>query len=359
VVRALQPRGSVPDVVLPATPVRVVVIGTGTVGRWLLCAVRGHRADLADRYGVALRVVAVGGRDGLVHDPRGIDEAAVLALKERGESIMGLGGAARRPDALDGLSELEADVLVEVSQSPPSDGEPGLSHMREALRRGMSVATSNKWPVALAGVELAALARRERTGFRAESTVMSGTPVLAALTDGLGGATPLRLRGVLNATVNVICSRMATGVDYGAALAEAQAAGLAERDPSADVDGLDSVAKLMVLSALVFREQLEPRDVTRRGLSELARSGLEPGARIREVATLDPAAQRRSVEATVVAGDDPLAAVEGATNCIRLEADPLGEVSIAGPGAGPALAGQGVFSDLIALAQQRAARVAS
>jgi homoserine dehydrogenase len=334
----------------------VAVIGTGTVGRWLLHAMARDRERLEARYGVDLRVVAVGGRDGLVHDPAGIDIDELLALRSRGESLATLGGVGYRPTALEGIVELDADVLAEVSQSPPSDGEPGLSHIRAALDRGIAVATSNKWPVALAGVELADRARRDGIGFRAESTVMSGTPVLAAFTDGLGGAAPLRLRGVLNATVNVICSRMGQGVSYGAALAEAQAAGLAERDPSADVDGFDSVAKLMVLSALVFDEQLGLGDVARHGLSELARSGSEPGATLREVATLDPSAGRRSVEARVVADEDPLALVEGATNCVRLEADPLGEVTITGPGAGPALAGQGVFSDVIALARRRAGR---
>jgi homoserine dehydrogenase len=328
-----------------AMPVRTGVIGTGTVGRWLLRAIRRDRDRLRARYGIDLRVVAVGARAGLMVEDAGVDIGAALERGARGS----------RP-VLEGLAELEADVLVEVSQSPPADGEPGLSHIRAALSRGIAVATSNKWPVALAGVDLVALAERNRTAFRAESTVMSGTPVLAALTDGIGGATPVRLRGVLNATVNVVCSRMRRGASYADALAEAQAAGLAERDPSADVDGLDSVAKLMVLSALVFGEQLAVADVTRRGLSELARSGVEPGATIREVATLDPAAGRRSVEATVVADDDPLAAIEGATNCIRLEADPLGEVTITGPGAGPALAGQGVYSDVIALARRVAAR---
>jgi homoserine dehydrogenase len=334
--------------------VRVCVIGTGTVGRWLLRAIARDRERLAARYGVDLSVVAVGGRDGLVHDPEGIDVEALLALRSRGGSLARLGG--HRETVLEGIAEVEADVLAEVSQSPPADGEPGLSHLRAGLDRGIAVATSNKWPVALAGVELAERARRNGAGFRAESTVMSGTPVLAALTDGLGGATPLRLRGVVNATVNAICTRMEQGAGYAEALAEAQAAGLAERDPSADVDGLDSVAKLMVLSALVFGEQLELRDVTRRGLSEIAGSGLEPGARVREVATLDPGAGVCSVEATVLADGDPLGGIAGATNCIRLEAEPVGEVTITGPGAGPALAGQGVFSDVIALAGQRAAR---
>jgi homoserine dehydrogenase len=343
-----------------ATPIRVGVIGTGTVGQWLLRAIARQRAALRERDGLDLVVVAVAGRDGLAAAPGGVDVDAALALRAAGEPVTRLPGAARWATALEALAELELDVLAEVSQSPPDDGEPGRAHIRAALERGIAVATSNKWPVALAGVELEALARARGVGLRAESTVMSGTPVLAALTDGLGGATPLRLRGVLNATVGAICARLEAGVAYADALAEAQAAGLAERDPSADVDGLDAAAKVMVLSALVFGEQLAVDDVARDGLAAfVARSGgapTPPGGRIREVATLDPAAGVRSVEVRVVADDDPLAAVSGAINCVRLEADPLGTVTITGPGAGPALAGQGVFSDVIALARQHAAR---
>ena len=338
---------------------RVAVIGTGTVGRWLLAAIRRDRERLAALYEIDLRVVAVGGRDGLIHDDAGIDVGALLDARSRGDGLASL-GLAHVPTALEGLAGIEADVVAEVSQSPPVGGEPGLAHIRAALGRGIAVATSNKWPVALAGVELVELARSRGAGFRAESTVMSGTPVLAALTDGLGGATPIRLRGVLNATVNVICTRMGQGLGYAEALAEAQAAGLAERDPGADVDGLDAVAKVMVLSALVFGEQLARDDVACQGLAELdesdARAAFASGRRIREVATLDPAARARSVEMTAVPPDDPLFGIEGTQNCIRLEADPLGAVTIAGPGAGPALAGQGVYSDVIALARSRAAR---
>ena len=84
---------------------------------------------------------------------------------------------------------------MEVTASPPADGEPGLTHMREALGRGIPVLTSNKWPVALQGAELAALARSQGAAFRAESTVMSGTPVLSALTEGPAGTVPVALRG--------------------------------------------------------------------------------------------------------------------------------------------------------------------
>src|SRR4029453_9772296 len=152
----------------------------------------------------------------------------------------GARGVLRGAGAMGGPPPPEAALLVEVTASPSSDGEPGLAHMREALGRGIPVVTSNKWPVALRGAELATLARREGVAFCAESTVMSGTPVLRALVDGLAGATPIGLRGLLNATANFILTRMAQGAPYEVALAEAQVAGLAERDPAAALEGPDA-----------------------------------------------------------------------------------------------------------------------
>ena len=174
----------------------------------------------------------------------------------------------------------------------------------------------------------------------------------------------LGLRGLLNATVNFILSRMAEGRSYEAALAEAQAAGLAERDPAADVQGHDSVAKVMILSALVFRRQLRVDQVGRRGIDEITREEIAEaaatGRRLKHVATLEFAGPDGAGEVTarvepeLVPPDDPLARIEGTTNAVVSRATPLGEVTVAGPGAGPELAGQGVLSDLIAVA--RAAR---
>jgi homoserine dehydrogenase len=318
-------------------PVRIAVVGVGVVGRWVLEALRRDEG----RLGVQL-VAAADSRSGLVHRPAGLGIGEVLAAKTRGV-LADLDGIERWPTALDGLREIDMDVLVEVSQSP-RDGEPGLSHIREALGRGVAVVTSNKWPVATAGVELLELARANATRLRAESTVMSGTPVLSTLTEGIAGATPLRLRGIVNATVNFICSRVSAGDTYLGALAAAKEMGLAEPEPSADVDGHDSVSKLMVLAALVFGIQLAVADVSRRRLSELE---LHPRDRIREVMTLDPSAGRFSIEAGPVSPDDSLGFIDGARNVIVAEIDPIGEVTIAGPGAGLELAGQGVYSDLL------------
>jgi homoserine dehydrogenase len=291
-------------------------------------------------------------RDGFVGGSDDIDLEHALRLRRAGRPLAELDGVSRYPTALAGMRAGEADVLVEVGLSPVEDGEPGLSHMREALGRGIAVVASNKWPVALAGIELRQLARANGTIFRAESTVMSGTPVLGPLTDGLAGARPRRIRGVLNATNNFILTRMREGERYGAALAQAQELGLAEPDPSADVDGIDTASKLMVLSAFVFGERLALERIERRGISAVSTAETGAGQVSREVATLDPGAGVGGVSPEALDRGGPLVAAEGTTNVLVCEAEPLGSIVITGPGAGPELAGQGALSDLIAIERE-------
>jgi homoserine dehydrogenase len=329
-----------------ARPLRLWIVGFGTVGQWLIRALADRGADLTERYGVRFEIVGVANRtDGFFYRERGLDLRGVSSLTD-------LPDVRRWPTALEGLRETEADVLVEVSESPPPSGEPGRSHLEEALRRGIPAVTSNKWPVALHGVELAELARSESVSFLAESTVMSGTPVLRTLTEGLAGASPTAVRGVLNATANYIVSAMAKGQAYPDALADAQEKGLAERDPSADVDGHDAVAKAMVLSAIVFGRQLRIEDVSRTGISsvteEAASQAALEGRQIREVTTVEGSLAR--VEPVALASDDPLARIDGTDNAVVCWAEPVGQVMVVGPGAGLELAGQGVLSDLIATA---------
>jgi homoserine dehydrogenase len=319
-------------------------VGFGTVGRWLAGALTERYADRFQVVGIANR------RDGFFHREQGIDLSAALTIAAEGRSLDALPDVARWPTALEGMRATEADVLVEVTQSPPPDGEPGRSHLAEALERGIPAVTSNKWPVAIHGVALAELGRRHSASLRAESCVMSGTPVLSTLTNGLAGATPLAIRGVINATANYILSEMGRGQSYADALVAAQRKGLAERDASADVDGHDAVAKAMVLSGLILGRQLSLEAIRRTGISSVTDEAMSQaradGRRIREVTTVDPSGAR--VEALALSVDDPLARIDGTTNAVICRVDPLGEVMVVGPGAGPELAGQGVLSDLLA-----------
>ena len=330
-------------------------MGLGTVGQWLLRALDSHAELLERRYGFAPMVVgAANARSGFISRADGLDLPTLLGLASGGRRLTDHPGAEHWSTALEGLAATEADVLVEVTASP-ADGEPGVAHMREALGRGIPVVTSNKWPVALHGVELVELARSRGVAFRAESTVMSGTPVLSTLVEGLAGATPIGLRGILNATANFIVSRMSEGASYEDSLAEAQAAGLAERDPAADVEGHDAMAKAMILAGLVFGRQLRPADVVRHGITDVSgavREAAATGRQVRPVATLELGETLRArVEPQLLDRDDPLANVGGVTNAVICRAEPVGEVAVMGPGAGPGLAGQGVLSDLIAVAR--------
>ena len=337
------------------------MVGLGTVGRWLLRVLDSQAERVAGRYDVRFVVTGVANaHDGFVFDDGGLDVPAVLGHLAAGRSITEHPGVEHWPSAIEGLRATEADVLVEVTASPRTDGEPGVLHMREALGRGIPVVTSNKWPIALRGLELAELASSQGVA-STESTVMSGTPLLGPLTEGLAGAVPVGLRGIVNATANFMLSAMASGRSYDEALAAAQAAGLAERGVEADVKGSDAQAKTMILAALVFGRQLRPEEVACRGISGVARTEIEgavsAGGRIRHVATLELSERdgvgdvRASVEPVFLSGANPLARIDGTENAVICRATPVGEITIVGPGAGLELAGQGVLSDLIAVAR--------
>jgi homoserine dehydrogenase len=342
--------------------VRLWIVGLGTVGQWLLRALHEHATRLEGRYGFVPTVTGVASaRHGFVHDADGLDPPTVLGHLSSGRPLKELPGVRHWESTVEGLGATEADVLVEVTASPAENGEPGVTHMREALRRGIAVVTSNKWPVALHGVRLGELAREQGVPFRAESTVMSGTPVLSTLVDGLAGATPTAVRGILNATANFILTRMEEGASYEDALSEAQDLGLAERDPTADVEGYDAMAKAMILAGLVFGRQLRAEDVVRHGITGIDRAQIEAarsgGAHVKQLVTLEFSEAGGAndvvarVEPALLRNDDPLASMSGAVNAIVCRAEPVGEVMVTGPGAGPELAGQGVFSDLIAVAR--------
>jgi homoserine dehydrogenase len=157
---------------------------------------------------------------------------------------------------------------------------------------------------------------------------------------------------------------MADGIPYPDALAEAQRAGLAEPDPAADVEGHDTVAKVMVLSALVFGRQLSREQVSCQGITGVtvreARQAAAAGGRLRHVATLAFAGPDGTGNVTArvrpeaVPAGDPLAGIDGATNAMVFQASPVGQVTITGPGAGPHLAGQGTLADIITVARGRA-----
>jgi homoserine dehydrogenase len=199
-----------------------------------------------------------------------------------------------------------------------------------------------------------------------ESTVMSGTPVLSTLREGLAGTRVVAMRGILNGTANHILTLMAQGFEYPAALADAQARGYAEPDATDDVEGHDIVAKARILAAIAFGRSVALDQVCRRGITEVTRDAMQQaareGCRIKQVTTVRPrpghtgvepasAPMEVRVEPLALPLTDPLSRVDGVMNALAIETDTVREVTIIGPGAGPEQAGQGMFADLVVVAR--------
>lgn len=344
---------------------RLSIVGFGAVGRWLADAVLRQRSWLETEHGVAVSIVGVASRrHGFVYREAGFDIAALLEHAAAGRALGDYPGARRWPTALEGLARSECDAVAEASNTDPREPEPALSHIRHALEGGAHVVTSSKGACAAAAVGLLALARRRGVQCRMESTVMAGTPVLSTIREGLAGVRVVAMRGILNGTANHILTLMAQGIEYPAALADAQAQGYAEPDPTDDVEGHDVVAKVRILAATAFGRTVALDQVVRRGITAVSQDALQQaardGCRIKLVATvrLRPAGEggatgiEARVEPVALPLADPLARVDGVMNALALETDTVREVTIVGPGAGPEQAGQGMFADLVAVARE-------
>ena len=342
--------------------VRLSMIGFGVVGQGLAELLTTKRDLLREKFGLDVTLVSVANaRSGFIYREDGLDISTLLDLAATQRPLMAHSGIKHWENALEGLRASDADVLVEVTPTNLRDAEPGISHIRTALSKGMHVVTANKGPVALHATELLALAHKHGVQLRIESTVMAGTPVISAIREGMAGAHVHGLRGILNGTTNYILSAMEAGRNYAEVLADAQAQSYAEADPSADVEGYDAVAKLLILSALVFGHTLKPGQVARQGITSITREQMQrvvdQHKRIKLIASLrlltsdDGKEVEAYVEPMALPLSEPLDRVDGVMNALTIQTDTLQEVTIIGPGAGRMQTAQGLLADIIACAR--------
>ncbi len=341
---------------------RLSILGFGVVGQGLAELLVGKRTLLQQHFDLDVTLVSVANaRHGFIYCEKGLDIPTLLALAAQRQPLTNHPGVKHWANALEGLRATGGHILAEATGTNLRDAEPGISHIRAALTQGMHVVTANKGPLALAAQELLALALQHHVQLRMEATVMAGTPVLSTLTEGMAGARLRSVRGILNGTTNYILSAMAAGRDYADVLAEAQAQGYAEADPTADVEGYDALAKTLILAAVGFGHTLKPEQVFRKGITSVSREqmrrAVDEGKRIKLVASLQAVSDfgesplEARVEPLALPLSDPLARVDGVLNAITFQMDTLSEVTIIGPGAGRLQTGQGLLADLIAVAK--------
>lgn len=340
----------------------IALIGFGGVNRALAEIIRDRGESLADDLGFSLRVVAITDlRFGSLMQSDGIDLAAVLAMSAD-EDFAGMPGGHADPRNDDVIRRTTADIVVEATFTNPIDGEPGISHVRTALASGKSVTTTNKGPVALAGRELTRIADENGVRFEYEGSVMSGTPVLRLATETMKGLRISRIQGILNGTSNFVLGRMEHGASLDEAVAEAQALGYAEADPTADIEGSDVQLKVVILANELLGAALTTADVPRTGISAITPSDVisaaADGERWKLVGTVErdeSGTVTASVRPLSLAADHPLAGISGATNAVAFTTDLLGTVTVSGPGAGRMETAYALLSDIIAIDAHQAA----
>jgi homoserine dehydrogenase len=253
------------------------------------------------------------------------------------------------------IREVEADAMIEVTYTDIESGQPATDHIRAALERGLHVTTTNKGPVALHSNELIELARGHGVQFLYEGTVMAGTPLLNLIRETLAGAEITEMQGILNGTTNFILTQMEAGMNYQAALAQAQELGYAEAVPDADVLGWDALAKVTILANVVFGASLRPDDSPCQGITQITPEDISAAAAEGSRYKLVGRVRRDGQEVTASVGPQlvelshPLAGVGGATNAMTITTDSLGEVTVVGPGAGRRETGFALLNDLISI----------
>jgi homoserine dehydrogenase len=258
-------------------------------------------------------------------------------------------------DNIDDVLAGDVDVLVEVIGGV----EQPLEWVSAALSRGISVVTANKLLIARHGRALAALAAAHGAELRFEAAVAGGVPVIDAIERGIAGDRLARVAGILNGTCNFILSRLASARgSFEDALSQARALGLAEADPSSDLEGIDAAAKLAVLAGVAFHLELPVEDVRRASIADVTPVDFDYAARIgctiRQVAAAE-ARGDASIDAFVgpalVPLDSPLARVDGPGNMVLVSGEYGGDITLSGRGAGGDATAVAVVSDLLALAR--------
>ena len=342
-----------------ARDVRLALVGFGNVGRRFAEKLRGDYGRALAREGVRARITGIAtARHGIAIDPRGIDPGRSLALVRKGGSLGSLHWGGQVADVASFIRRVPADILVEVTTLDPRRGEPAVSHVRAALRRGLHVITANKGPVAFALRPLRALAARKRRLFLHEGAVMDGTPVFNLAERCLRGCRVLSFRGTLNSTTNLVLSRMEEGFAATAAIREAQALGIAEADPRNDLEGWDAAVKGCAIANGLMGGSVRPAQVRRRGIAGLttldARRALRAGTRLRLV--VRGVRQGRRVRVSVaperIPFGDPLAG-SGPDAALVLATDLMGEIGAFERGANVDQTAYALLSDLLEIVRAR------
>ena len=331
------------------------------MGRALLDLLDAKASILASRYGLEFSVVGAADSSGSVIDPGGICPRSLSLHKAAGRAIAGFPHAAPGMSAPEMLRMVQADMLVEASAVNLATGQPGLDCCRIALQRGMAVVLANKAPLVHGFRELSETASAGHVGLAYSATVCGALPVINIGRRDLGTAELESVRGVFNSTSNFILGSMARGREFADALAEAQAAGVAEADPALDLQGWDTANKLVIIANSVLGQPARLDDVTPvTGITDIDIRQIREAKQAGKVIKLVASALRRGsiyhlrVQPEWLPENDFLATVSDWEMGIVFETDTMGRQQYKVDERGPVPTAATVLRDVVNLAANRA-----
>jgi len=336
---------------------RLLSLGYGNVGRALVRMLAEKADELRERYGLTF------GYSGIYTRSTGgvtLPDVSPADLDAAGWPYTREGGNRPSPttNVFAFIRETPADVLLELTTLNPHSGQPAIDHVRAALESGKSVVTANKGPIAYAYRELRALATERGLALRFESTVMDGTPIFDMAEFCLPATRILGFGGPLNSTSNYVLSRMAAGETLEQAVAEAQKLGVAEANPSYDLDGWDASVKATVLANVLMGADLRPPDVRREGLGAdammAAQANLSPGQTLKQLveAQVENGQVVARVRLAPLPSSDVFAHLSGMETGIQLHTDTMGDITLIEGEGGPGQTAFGVLADLVNIARK-------
>ena len=337
---------------------KLAFIGFGNVARSLVRLLERKRDLLNQQYDVTYSITGIAtGRHGFAVNPNGLDVPQALELVESAKSIQPL-SAFPVNNSLEVIQHSFANLMFENSPVNYDTGQPAIDHAKAALDAGMHVSTANKGTVVHAFQQLMVLAKSNNKKFMFESTVLGGTPVFSTFREAMPGAELISFKGIINATTNMILSRMEEGESFKDAVKYCQSIGLAETDPSGDVDGWDASIKVAALVTVLMNTPLKLQDVDRKGIGEITFEMVNQakldGRRWKLVASAERLGSqiKARVAPELVDASSPLYGMMGSSTGLTFRTDVLPDYSVTvsereGMKGGPEETAYGLFADFV------------
>jgi len=326
---------------------RIILCGFGVVGQSLAKLLDSRAEDLYARYGIKPRIVGVFDSNGSATESSGLDLSKLISEKKKSGTVKNYSKTKNKMSGVDLIHNLDADMLIETTPSNYKDAEPGMSHIINAMKKGMHVISVNKGPLALAFPSLMELANYNQVLLRFSGTVGGGTPILDYAKNSLRGERITSFVGILNGTTNYILTNMEDGMSFDAALKDAKSKGYVEADESLDLDGLDAAAKLVILANWVMDMKVTLPDIKCTGIRKVSSSDIQKASKNKCAVKLIASCNKGlEVSPREVSLDDPLC-VNGTLNAIAFTSEHSGTQTIIGRGAGGMETASSILRDLL------------